>query len=70
MLAATLVWSIAGIGLALIVPNAQSLIADVHAPEHRGQAFGKMHCFSFGGGASAALLCTNLGAFLLIIAAA
>jgi MFS family permease len=63
---ASLVWGFAGVGLALVVPNAQSLLADVYAPEHRGEAFGKMHCFSFGGGAMAAVLCTNLGAFVFI----
>lgn len=38
-----MIWcGINGIGLALVIPCVQSLIADYHPPETRGQAFGIM----------------------------
>ena len=48
-----MIWcGINGIGLALVIPCVQSLIADYYSPETRGQAFGLMF-FTSGLGALA-----------------
>lgn len=36
-------WSFNGLGLALLVPNAQSLIADYYPAHQRGEAFGMLY---------------------------
>lgn len=61
-------WALAGASLALIVPNAQSIVADYHTPQTRGRAFGVMHLSASAGGMIGALLATNIGeiVFLLI----
>ena len=48
-------WALAGASLAFIVPNAQSLVADLYRPEKRGLAFGLMHLSASSGGLVAAL---------------
>jgi MFS family permease len=53
-------WAFAGAALALIVPNAQSVIADYHTPQTRGRAFGVMHLSSSAGGMIGALSATNI----------
>ena len=55
------IWAMAGAGLALIVPNSQSLIADYYNSESRGRAFGVMHFAASGGALVGALLATNIG---------
>lgn len=55
------VWAMAAASLALIVPNAQSLIADYYESTSRGRAFGVMHLAASGGALIGALLATNIG---------
>ena len=55
-------WSITGLGLAVIVPNVQSLTADLYAEGDRGKAFGTLHLTSALGAAGGGLVATNLGA--------
>ena len=38
-----LVWAFNGVGLALIIPNTQSLVADYYTATQRGEAFGKLY---------------------------
>eukprot|EP00775_Hariotina_reticulata_P007702 gene7702-7901_t len=38
----TLLWAFNGIGLGLMIPNAQSLVADYYDAAHRGKAFGML----------------------------
>jgi MFS family permease len=59
-------WALGGVGLALVVPSTQSLVADMSADAHRGRAFGAMHLASATGGMLGALLATNLGAMHLL----
>ena len=59
--AALLIWAFAGVGLALIVPNAQSVVADYYECESRGRAVGVMHFAASGGGMVGALMATNIG---------
>lgn len=47
--------------LALLIPAAQSLIADLHPARHRGRAFGLLHFTGGVGGLVGSLLGTNLG---------
>lgn len=35
-------WAFNGIGLALIIPNSQSLVADYYTATRRGEAFGTL----------------------------
>jgi MFS family permease len=39
-----MVWAFNGLGLAWMIPNGQSLIADLYDNEHRGTAFGALLC--------------------------
>jgi MFS family permease len=48
--AAMSAWVLGGVGLALIVPSCQSLLADLHAARARGRAFGGMHLAASAGG--------------------
>jgi MFS family permease len=57
-------WALAGASLALIVPNAQSIVADYHTPQTRGRAFGMMHLSASAGGMIGALLATNIGGII------
>lgn len=52
-----------GLGLALVIPSVQSLIADMNASEARGQAFGKLWLTISFGGMLGALYATNMGAY-------
>ncbi|GBF89652.1 MFS general substrate transporter [Raphidocelis subcapitata] len=51
-----------GLGLALLVPCCQSLVADLHAPEARGRAFGLMQLTGAVGGMAGSVFATNMGA--------
>lgn len=39
---AMLACALNGVGLALVIPSVQSVVADCHPPEQRGRAFGLM----------------------------
>ncbi len=43
-------WAFNGIGLALIIPNSQSLVADYYTATRRGEAFGTLMLTGGGGG--------------------
>jgi MFS family permease len=51
-----------GLGLALLVPCCQSLVADLHPPERRGRAFGLMQLTGALGGMLGSVFATNMGA--------
>jgi hypothetical protein len=51
-----------GLGLALVIPCAQSLIADLNPPDQRGRSFGMMQLTSSLGAVAASISATNLGA--------
>lgn len=55
-------WALTGAGLCIVVPNAQSLTADLHAEHRRGAAFGTLHLTSALGAALGGLYATNVGA--------
>ncbi|CAL8468475.1 g8015 [Coccomyxa elongata] len=55
-------WAINGLGLALVIPNVQSVTADFYEEEHRGRAFGTLHLTSAAGAAFGGLYATNMGA--------
>lgn len=50
-----------GIGLALLIPCSQSLIADIFMSDYRGRAFGLMNFISNFGAISGSLFATNIG---------
>ncbi|KAF8072654.1 hypothetical protein HT031_000314 [Scenedesmus sp. PABB004] len=50
-----------GIGLALLVPCCQSLVADLHPPEQRGRAFGTLQLTASLGGMMGGVFATNMG---------
>ncbi|KAK9801849.1 hypothetical protein WJX73_001027 [Symbiochloris irregularis] len=52
-----------GVGLALVIPCIQSLIADYNPPEQRGSAFGLMFFISAMGGMIGGFFGTNVGHF-------
>jgi MFS family permease len=54
-------WAFNGFGLALLIPNAQSLIADYFKPVSRGAAFGALQMTGALGGMAGALYATNVG---------
>jgi MFS family permease len=56
------IWSVTGLGLAVIVPNVQSLTADLYPEGDRGKAFGTLHLTSALGASLGGLYATNLGA--------
>jgi len=58
-----LFWAFNGFGLALLIPNAQSLIADYFKPVSRGAAFGALQMTGALGGMAGALFATNVGHF-------
>jgi len=55
-------WAVTGFGLCLVIPNVQSLTADLHAEADRGTAFGTLHLTSALGAALGGLYATNVGA--------
>ena len=54
-------WAFNGVGLALLIPNAQSLIADYYKPVSRGAAFGALYLTGALGGMAGGLFATNIG---------
>jgi MFS family permease len=54
-----------GMGLALLVPCCQSLIADLFPAEARGRAFGLMQLTGALGGMAGGVFATNLGGRLV-----
>ncbi|KAL6771840.1 hypothetical protein ACKKBG_A28005 [Auxenochlorella protothecoides x Auxenochlorella symbiontica] len=50
-----------GMGLALVIPSVQSVVADCHPAEQRGRAFGLMSLTSSLGGMVGAFFATNAG---------
>ncbi|PSC76554.1 MFS general substrate transporter [Micractinium conductrix] len=54
-------WAFNGVGLGLLLPNAQSLIADYFSALSRGKAFGALYLTSALGGMLGALFATNMG---------
>jgi MFS family permease len=55
------VWGVNGVGLALVLPNTQSLIADLFPAARRGRALGLLYLTAALGGMLGALYATNLG---------
>ena len=53
--------AINGVGLALVIPNAQSITADYYDELDRGKAFGALYMTSALGGAFGSLYATNQG---------
>jgi len=53
--------AINGVGLSLVIPNAQSITADYHDELDRGKAFGALYMTSALGGAFGSLYATNQG---------
>ncbi len=60
--AGTALWAINGVGLALVIPSGQSLIADYYPPATRGRAFGALYLTGAVGGMLGSLYATNMGA--------
>ncbi|KAK2075861.1 hypothetical protein QBZ16_001602 [Prototheca wickerhamii] len=54
------VWAWNGLGLGLLIPNAQSLIADYFSEYSRGRAFGALYLTGAMGGTLGALYATNI----------
>ena len=52
-----------GVGLALVIPNAQSITADFYDELDRGKAFGALYMTSAIGGALGSLYATNIGQY-------
>lgn len=55
-------WAVNGIGLSLVIPNSQSLIADYWSEQSRGRAFGMLQLMSNLGGMLGVLWGTNVAA--------
>ena len=55
-------WAVTGLGLCLVIPNVQSLTADLYTEAHRGKAFGTLQMSSALGAALGGLYATNVGA--------
>ena len=58
----TALWAVNGVGLALVIPSGQSLIADYYPPASRGRAFGALYLTGAVGGMLGSLYATNMGA--------
>ena len=56
------VWAVNGVGLSLVIPNGQSLIADYYEDLDRGKAFGALYLTGAVGAMIGALYATNIGA--------
>lgn len=54
-----------GLGLALLVPCCQSLIADLYPAEQRGRAFGTLQLTASLGGMLGGVFATNMGGLRL-----
>eukprot|EP00198_Chlamydomonas_reinhardtii_P001999 XP_001691335.1 predicted protein [Chlamydomonas reinhardtii] len=54
-------WAFNGVGLSLIIPNSQSLVADYYSATQRGEAFGTLMLTGALGGMLGGLYATNLG---------
>ncbi len=54
-------WAMNGIGLSMLIPTAQSLIADYNVSGQRGKAFGLLHFTGAMGMFVGALYATNIG---------
>lgn len=54
-------WAINGIGLSLVIPTGQSLIADYYQASNRGKAFGALYLTGSLGGMFGSMYATNLG---------
>jgi hypothetical protein len=59
--AAAVVWAVNGVGLAVLVPNAQGLIADLYPSQQRGRAFGMLLGVGHAGSMLATLFATSVG---------
>lgn len=55
-----IVWAVNGLGLSLVVPSAQSIIADYYTSESRGKAFGLLYLTGQLGAVFGSLLATNI----------
>ncbi|KAI3436365.1 hypothetical protein D9Q98_002418 [Chlorella vulgaris] len=55
------IWGLNGLGLALVLPNAQSLTADLFVAGQRGRAFGCLYLTAALGGLLGAVWATNIG---------
>ena len=55
-------WAVNGVGLSLVIPNGQSLIADYYEDLDRGKAFGALYLTGAVGAMIGALYATNIGA--------
>ena len=55
-------WAVNGVGLSLVIPNGQSLIADYYEDLERGKAFGALYLTGAVGAMIGALYATNIGA--------
>ncbi|CAK0787030.1 hypothetical protein CVIRNUC_010246 [Coccomyxa viridis] len=56
-------WGINGIGLSMVIPSGQSMVADYYPEERRGAAFGALYLTGALGAMLGALYATNIGAF-------
>ncbi|GIM07207.1 hypothetical protein Vretimale_11285, partial [Volvox reticuliferus] len=54
-------WAFNGVGLSLIIPNSQSLVADYYMATQRGEAFGTLMLTGAVGGMLGAMFATNVG---------
>ncbi|KAG2426257.1 hypothetical protein HXX76_013015 [Chlamydomonas incerta] len=54
-------WAFNGVGLSLIIPNSQSLVADYYSANQRGEAFGTLMLTGALGGMVGGIYATNLG---------
>ncbi|KAG2424845.1 hypothetical protein HYH02_015108 [Chlamydomonas schloesseri] len=54
-------WAFNGVGLSLIIPNSQSLVADYYSATQRGEAFGTLMLTGALGGMLGGIYATNLG---------
>jgi len=59
--AAAIVWAVNGVGLAVLVPNAQGLIADLYPARKRGRAFGLLLGVGHAGSMLATLFAASIG---------
>ena len=55
-------WAVNGIGLSLVIPNGQSLIADYYEDHDRGKAFGTLYLTGAVGAMIGTLYATNVSA--------
>ena len=54
-------WAVNGIGLAMVIPNGQSIIADSYPEASRGRAFGALYLTGAFGAMAGTLYATNMG---------